>query len=249
MSTPAAGPPPKAREDLAAADFEALSIKTFLEGHPTPHFVVDSTIVSYRQLHLIYANTAMRNTPVYAHLAEVNIDPTFWHWCTETRANGACFFADVKWTRVQKSSRYTIVAGEVQAQQNEHGDHDSLAPGNTLSKRHSNTVRTPIAHEAVPELIYRPTETEFSVGPDSSFVRFFMNYEWNTTSLGSLDTWSEALKSAARLLLADPRPSSMLVGPDHVLIWNEAYIPIIGSNRHPSRWAEPFDIVYPEGVI
>jgi hypothetical protein len=239
----------KVREDLAAVDFETLSVKNFLKTHPAPHFVIDNTIVSYRQLPLIYANAAMRDTPVHEHLAGTDIDPSFWYWCTETKANGTCLFAEAKWTRVHKTSRYTIIAGEAQTRQNEHAATNNLTPGHALTKMPSNTVKTPIAHEAVPELIYRPTATEFSIGPDSSFTRFFTNYEWDTTSLGPLDTWSDALKSAAGLLLADPRPSCLLIGPDHLILWNEAYIPVIGPTRHPSRWAEPFDIVYPEGMF
>ncbi|KAJ4416460.1 hypothetical protein N0V82_006725 [Gnomoniopsis sp. IMI 355080] len=72
------------------------------------------------------------------------------------------------------------------------------------------------------------------------FVKFFRNFDWSSTSLGSIETWSNALRRYVLLLMADPRPAAMFVGPQRVTMYNEGYVEIIGS-RHPSMMGKSFD--------
>ncbi len=53
---------------------------------------------------------------------------------------------------------------------------------------------------------------------------------------GVVDTIAEA-----------PFPMFMVIGPDRRLVYNEAYIPILGA-RHPSALGKPFFEVWPEVV-
>ena len=60
------------------------------------------------------------------------------------------------------------------------------------------------------------------------------DHDWSATALGASDTWSEALRLAVNIVLASAFPMALRWGPDFVLIYNDAYRPILGE-KHP--WA------------
>jgi PAS domain S-box-containing protein len=59
-------------------------------------------------------------------------------------------------------------------------------------------------------------------------------YDWASTSLGPIESWSKELLTIVNLTLSSPSPARTMWGPDLVLIYNDAYRPIPGP-RHP--WA------------
>src|SRR5580698_4265557 len=59
-------------------------------------------------------------------------------------------------------------------------------------------------------------------------------YDWNSTPLGAIESWSIELLTIVNLTLCSPSPARTMWGPDFILIYNDAYRPIPGP-RHP--WA------------
>jgi len=59
-------------------------------------------------------------------------------------------------------------------------------------------------------------------------------YDWASTSLGPIESWSIELLTIVNLTLCSPSPARTMWGPDFILIYNDAYRPIPGP-RHP--WA------------
>lgn len=57
--------------------------------------------------------------------------------------------------------------------------------------------------------------------------------DWARTPLGSLDGWSDCLKTATALLLRSPVPIVMLWGEEGVMLYNDAYSGFAGG-RHPA---------------
>lgn len=57
-------------------------------------------------------------------------------------------------------------------------------------------------------------------------------YDWSTTSLGATASWPLSLKTALSLILRAQQPMFVSWGPDHVLLYNDSYIPILGD-KHP----------------
>ncbi|KAJ4390769.1 hypothetical protein N0V93_004367 [Gnomoniopsis smithogilvyi] len=72
------------------------------------------------------------------------------------------------------------------------------------------------------------------------FVKFFRNFDWGSTSLGPIESWSIAMRRHVLLLMADPRPAAMFVGPEKITLYNEGYVWVIGS-KHPFMMGKPFD--------
>jgi serine phosphatase RsbU (regulator of sigma subunit) len=73
----------------------------------------------------------------------------------------------------------------------------------------------------------------------------YATVDWAATPLGPVDGWSPALRGAAALMLATRFPVTLLWGPEFVLVYNEAYISLIGD-KHPSALGAPARDVFPE---
>src|SRR5215470_18073727 len=63
-------------------------------------------------------------------------------------------------------------------------------------------------------------------------------FDWSTTSIGSPETWSPALRMMTRFLLANRFPLLLWWGPRYVSIYNDAYRPILGE-KHPQSMGQP----------
>jgi len=77
-------------------------------------------------------------------------------------------------------------------------------------------------------------------------------HDWSKTSLGSMDHWSDAFKSAVRLALNTKAPVLIVGGVEMIQIYNAAFAAMIGS-RHPTAlgalgkefWSDQWDSVGP----
>ena len=70
-------------------------------------------------------------------------------------------------------------------------------------------------------------------------------YDWSTTPLGAIDTWSIELLTIVNLTLCSPSPARTMWGPEFILIYNDAYRPIPGP-RHPRALGKSARDVYGE---
>ncbi|HEX8915242.1 MAG TPA: PAS domain S-box protein, partial [Humisphaera sp.] len=78
-------------------------------------------------------------------------------------------------------------------------------------------------------------------------------FDWARTPLGPRGDWPQALRVAVDICLNSRFPMFVWWGPDHVNIYNDAYVPILGK-RHPAAlgraaretWGEIWDVVGPQ---
>ncbi|MEU8615120.1 PP2C family protein-serine/threonine phosphatase [Actinoplanes sp. NPDC048791] len=73
----------------------------------------------------------------------------------------------------------------------------------------------------------------------------YRRVDWAATSLGPVTSWSPALLAALDLTLHTRAPVTLFWGPDHVLVYNEAYVPMIGD-KHPAALGAPAAKVFAE---
>ncbi|KAH8712095.1 hypothetical protein GQ44DRAFT_689557 [Phaeosphaeriaceae sp. PMI808] len=66
----------------------------------------------------------------------------------------------------------------------------------------------------------------------SDHIRYFRTVEWAQTSLGPMDVWPPELRNVVNLCLNDINPCMLLWGRDVIMIYNEAYVQLIGI-MHP----------------
>ena len=71
--------------------------------------------------------------------------------------------------------------------------------------------------------------------------------DWGATPLGAIDGWPESLHAVIRTCLGAPTiPMAIWIGPEHIFLYNEGYVPLLGSARHPWALGQPAREVWPE---
>jgi PAS domain S-box-containing protein len=66
----------------------------------------------------------------------------------------------------------------------------------------------------------------------------FDRTDWAATALGAREAWSASLKLAASIMLGSAQPMALRWGPEFVLLYNDAYRPILGD-KHPRALGVP----------
>ncbi|KIW31005.1 uncharacterized protein PV07_02690 [Cladophialophora immunda] len=64
-------------------------------------------------------------------------------------------------------------------------------------------------------------------------IQFARGIDWGATSLGPIQDWSVELRGMCNLIMASPHPSAMYWGPEHIAIYNEAYV-LLAGQKHPT---------------
>ncbi|MEO6927340.1 MAG: PAS domain-containing protein [Rhodanobacter sp.] len=70
-------------------------------------------------------------------------------------------------------------------------------------------------------------------------------YDWRHSAMGEPAQWPDALKSVVSLMLASRFPMFVLWGEQHLCLYNDGYIALLGK-RHPAALGQPFQSTWPE---
>ena len=70
-------------------------------------------------------------------------------------------------------------------------------------------------------------------------------YDWAPTPLGSLEHWPHTLRTAVDIMLAMPGAATILWGPQHIQLYNDAYV-TIARDRHPLLLGRPVAEGWPD---
>ncbi|HEY1098927.1 MAG TPA: hypothetical protein VGF99_08360, partial [Myxococcota bacterium] len=78
--------------------------------------------------------------------------------------------------------------------------------------------------------------------------------DWQHTPLGPVERWAPSLRTTVSVVLGATTPVFVFWGPHHVQLYNDAYRPILGSDKHPtamgapgrSTWGDVWDVVGPQ---
>ncbi|WP_433650057.1 PP2C family protein-serine/threonine phosphatase [Micromonospora zamorensis] len=73
----------------------------------------------------------------------------------------------------------------------------------------------------------------------------YRQVDWAATPLGPVTSWSPALRAAVNLVVRSRAAATLLWGPQFVLLYNEAYVPIL-AEKHPTALGQPAQEVFPE---
>ena len=84
-------------------------------------------------------------------------------------------------------------------------------------------------------------------------------HDWSTTAVGPVEQWPQSLCTAISICLNSRYPMLIWWGPELIMLYNDAYRPILGSAKHPRAlgqrgqecWPEIWSIIGPmlEGVL
>ena len=89
--------------------------------------------------------------------------------------------------------------------------------------------------------------------------KLMRSLDWSQTPLGPIEQWPQSLRTAISICLMSRFPMLIWWGPELVMLYNDAYRPILGASKHPQAmgqrgrecWPEIWDIIGPmlEGVL
>jgi signal transduction histidine kinase/DNA-binding response OmpR family regulator len=77
-----------------------------------------------------------------------------------------------------------------------------------------------------------PTKIDEILKRSGEMGRLTREKDWGSTRLGPLDSWPQSLATTVSICLTSRFPIQLWWGPDLVVIYNDAYIPIAGA-KHP----------------
>jgi PAS domain S-box-containing protein len=69
-------------------------------------------------------------------------------------------------------------------------------------------------------------------------------HDWAATPLGAVETWPASLRTAAAIVMGSSFPMILVWGRELVQVYNDAYVPFIGS-KHPSALGAPTHVTWP----
>ena len=72
----------------------------------------------------------------------------------------------------------------------------------------------------------------------------YLAVDWTNTPLGPVSAWPASLRTALTICLASQFPVVLLWGPDLILLYNKAYLPMVGR-KHPVALGAPCKQVWP----
>ena len=90
-----------------------------------------------------------------------------------------------------------------------------------------------------------PSPPEDRILADGEMADLVRAFPWESTPLGTIESWSKELLTIVNLTLNSSSPARTMWGPELILIYNDAYRPIPGP-RHPSALGRPARDVYAE---
>lgn len=76
-------------------------------------------------------------------------------------------------------------------------------------------------------------------------AELFRSTDWSGTPLGPRDRWPQSLKTLVNAIVASDLPMNVVWGPERLLLFNDAYVPILGGDRSGALGRPAFEI-WPE---
>ncbi len=81
---------------------------------------------------------------------------------------------------------------------------------------------------------------------DGEMSRLFREKDWSKTPLGAVELWPQSLRTLVGSMLRSTFPTFISWGEHRVFLYNDAYRPILGSEKHPRALGSHFQQVWHE---
>lgn len=80
----------------------------------------------------------------------------------------------------------------------------------------------------------------------SEMAELARRFDWSTTPLGPVSSWSQGLRTAVGICMTSRFPMLVVWGPELIKIYNDGYRPILGADKHPRALGAPAREVWQE---
>jgi PAS domain S-box-containing protein len=92
----------------------------------------------------------------------------------------------------------------------------------------------------------RDRTTSTALHGDGVCAELARGVDWSSTPLGPISSWSPRLTATANVVLCARHPMLLFWGPEHVQLYNDAFIPSFGTSRHPAAMGQRGKECWPE---
>ena len=79
----------------------------------------------------------------------------------------------------------------------------------------------------------RPSAAGALFGSHSTMGACMQTFEWSTSAVGPVADWPASLRMAVSLCLNSQFPTVIFWGPDLLMLYNDAYLPML-ADKHPA---------------
>src|SRR5438270_9108900 len=76
--------------------------------------------------------------------------------------------------------------------------------------------------------------------------RFMRERNWDATPVGPVESWPQSLRTSVSILLESKFPMYIAWGEEYVQFYNDGYLPILGSTKHPQALGISTRETFPE---
>ncbi|KAK7184821.1 hsp90-like protein [Paraphaeosphaeria sporulosa] len=144
-----------------------------------------------------------------------------WIAGNDESATRSYVYCNCTWIKINVSKQWTVISRLLTNNATTTSKPTSSQPGGAVLKLSPQCKTTTFdwTYPAPPERM-------------TSHVAWARSIDWASTSLGPMNEWSPQLRSIATLVMQDARPAVVFCGADLIMIYNEAYIELLGG-FHP----------------
>lgn len=224
-------------ESQDPASLRSVGMLDFLEHDPRPTFVVDvsdSVIRKKNEIHPLYLNPAMASIdsgsladPSAGRLGTLNggkdqltTFSRFQNWVSEASISDRPFiYSNVSWLKVLVAKRWNVICGTS----------IDTSVGNEKANLDAQVLGRVTSRTKVPTFDWTDELPPLKLSAHAAWAR---SINWAATPLGPMNTWSSQLRSICNLVMQDPRPAVVFYGSELIMIYNEAYVELLGD-YHP----------------
>jgi signal transduction histidine kinase/DNA-binding response OmpR family regulator len=87
---------------------------------------------------------------------------------------------------------------------------------------------------------------QYTLTGKSEMGQLMRSVNWAETPLGPVSGWSQSLRTSVSICLNSRFPILIWWGPKLIMLYNDAYRPILGSTKHPKALGQPGRECWPE---
>lgn len=235
-------------------EFLSVGVSTFLEADKRPTFVLDSLEQgdsSRRHEGLsepILTNEAFQKLTGQSHTFSTKAWAAFYDWATcsakQDRDHSETYeYIGRTWQRFNIERRWEVVSSSDVPREDVPLTQTESIPNHQIVTRLKRPLASVLTGSA--KTASRAPSFDWTTYPEpsslSEHVKFARNYDWASTSIGALETWSPQLRTMTNIVMLDPSPAVLFWGEELVAFYNEGYVNIAGS-RHPALMGQPASV-------
>ena len=237
---------------------------------PRPTFVlslVEETLsnVNIGLSKLVFCNNALNSLPALCHVIKAQQKSILAAWSSNRAAedesgelNSSRMLFGLCWDTYTLNGRWRVASTTISTRSKDAISATSLDGSSSIESR-SFSPSTPVQQAA--DILGRKSKLEIDshqlslvesapyfrgdLTPafSSDFGQLLCGFDWGTTLLGPMHSWSQQLIEMFKLMLTDPRPAMLFWGPHNVMLYNEAVVPLM-QDRHPGSIGLTVEQIY-----